>query len=212
MAHPPPPPPLDALLPHFLQHEVAEFDRHVASGTLSHEAAARFVEIGPFVARVEQQSIAALDVIVKARHLHRLETIAAFRENSDIGRTMRSLDNLTEALQRLMQTHSELRELDEARVELGIVPSVEGDDDDGDSVEALNDAEMGALSLTTVEPGVEHDDANCSVCTQSLFREGNVLRTLHCNHQFHQHCIDEWLRNRSVRCPLCRRDQRHRLV
>ena len=40
----------------------------------------------------------------------------------------------------------------------------------------------------------------CAICHE----EDSVVRhTLRCNHTFHVHCIDRWLRDRNT-CPLCR--------
>jgi hypothetical protein len=40
----------------------------------------------------------------------------------------------------------------------------------------------------------------CPIC----YEEDQIVRhTLSCNHTFHVHCIDRWLKNNST-CPLCR--------
>ncbi len=41
----------------------------------------------------------------------------------------------------------------------------------------------------------------CSVCTEA-FVEGEKLRKLPCDHLFHPSCIDPWLLERAVTCPL----------
>ncbi|KAF4998931.1 hypothetical protein FDECE_11666 [Fusarium decemcellulare] len=43
----------------------------------------------------------------------------------------------------------------------------------------------------------------CSICTED-FSDGAHLRSLPCGHVFHSDCIDPWLLERSVTCPLCR--------
>jgi Ring finger domain len=51
-------------------------------------------------------------------------------------------------------------------------------------------------------------DEFCSIC-QDIMHEGEMLRRLTvCQHEFHRSCIDNWLLNRSVRCPTCRFDVR----
>lgn len=49
------------------------------------------------------------------------------------------------------------------------------------------------------EPGL-----GCAVCLCE-YNEGDTLRRLPCNHNFHRRCADEWL-HRSKRCPLCMQD------
>lgn len=50
-------------------------------------------------------------------------------------------------------------------------------------------------------PGQQQE--TCTICL-SDFAEGDRLRSLSCSHQYHQKCLDEWLR-RCNRCPLCMR-------
>lgn len=54
------------------------------------------------------------------------------------------------------------------------------------------------------DTGGHSDAGSCAVCICD-FEEGEMLRRLPCNHSFHQHCIDKWLRRNKV-CPLCLRD------
>lgn len=44
----------------------------------------------------------------------------------------------------------------------------------------------------------------CCICLDQ-FCEGDELRTLPCNHQWHKSCIDPWLRQ-NVTCPMCKDD------
>ncbi|KAM0257841.1 hypothetical protein ACHAQJ_004145 [Trichoderma viride] len=58
------------------------------------------------------------------------------------------------------------------------------------------------------EPGpTTVGNIGCSICTED-FKEGEDMRVLPCNHQFHPNCIDPWLINVSGTCPLCRLDLR----
>lgn len=43
----------------------------------------------------------------------------------------------------------------------------------------------------------------CAVCLGG-YAEGDSCRKLGCNHQYHQMCIDKWLREGQNTCPLCR--------
>jgi hypothetical protein len=63
----------------------------------------------------------------------------------------------------------------------------------------------GASTQTTLEQDLEMD---CSIC-QDHMRQGELVRTLTvCEHKFHTSCIDNWLLNDSVICPVCRHDIR----
>ena len=45
----------------------------------------------------------------------------------------------------------------------------------------------------------------CAICLDE-FDDGAILRVLHCKHEFHQECIDQWLLEKSRVCPLCKQD------
>eukprot|EP00419_Tripos_fusus_P044398 CAMPEP_0172820114 /NCGR_PEP_ID=MMETSP1075-20121228/15043_1 /TAXON_ID=2916 /ORGANISM="Ceratium fusus, Strain PA161109" /LENGTH=432 /DNA_ID=CAMNT_0013660737 /DNA_START=552 /DNA_END=1847 /DNA_ORIENTATION=+ len=62
------------------------------------------------------------------------------------------------------------------------------------------------------ETGEAEQDSNkiCSVCLAG-FEEGEEVRSLPCNHNFHRSCIDTWLA-RSGMCPLCRSALPRRMV
>ena len=63
----------------------------------------------------------------------------------------------------------------------------------------------GASTVLTLENDIVE---NCSIC-QDRMRQGELIRTLTaCTHKFHQSCVDNWLLERSVRCPECRHDIR----
>lgn len=48
------------------------------------------------------------------------------------------------------------------------------------------------------------ESESCAICLEELER-GDEIRVLRrCMHVFHKECIDEWLPNRSVMCPICR--------
>ena len=50
-------------------------------------------------------------------------------------------------------------------------------------------------------------DTPCAIC-QDVIAEGDSVRKLnHCNHFFHQACVDTWFQ-RGIQCPVCRHDIR----
>lgn len=53
------------------------------------------------------------------------------------------------------------------------------------------------MSISTVTPSSD----NCMICLDNL--ENEKIRTLKCDHIFHEACIGKWL-NTAPTCPLCR--------
>ncbi|XVE57255.1 hypothetical protein DITRI_Ditri04bG0076900 [Diplodiscus trichospermus] len=47
------------------------------------------------------------------------------------------------------------------------------------------------------------EDAQCYICLVE-YEEGDSMRILPCNHEFHRTCIDKWLKEIHRVCPLCR--------
>ncbi|KAG6534264.1 uncharacterized protein LOC121985130 [Zingiber officinale] len=47
--------------------------------------------------------------------------------------------------------------------------------------------------------------AQCFICLVE-YEEGDCMRLLPCNHEFHRTCIDKWLKEIHRVCPLCRHD------
>ena len=72
-------------------------------------------------------------------------------------------------------------------------------------VHASNEVIQRASTERTLD---EDSEEFCSIC-QDEMHAGEMLRRLTvCQHEFHRSCIDNWLLNRSVRCPTCRFDVR----
>ena len=46
--------------------------------------------------------------------------------------------------------------------------------------------------------------SSCSICLDT-FKQNDVIRQMPCNHEFHKTCIDPWLVNYRIECPMCRR-------
>ena len=60
---------------------------------------------------------------------------------------------------------------------------------------------------TTVRTLTENHDGVCSICHEELTEGQHARQIRHCNHLFHQFCIDTWFSMRST-CPTCRHDIR----
>lgn len=48
----------------------------------------------------------------------------------------------------------------------------------------------------------------CHICLGE-YEEGDQIRILPCQHEFHMSCVDKWLKEIHGVCPLCRGDVRH---
>ena len=51
---------------------------------------------------------------------------------------------------------------------------------------------------------------NCSICMDD-YKEEDQIVILKCNHYYHEKCIENWLCNQKVTCPICRKDTREML-
>lgn len=47
------------------------------------------------------------------------------------------------------------------------------------------------------------EEVLCSICHEEIHSNSIVRKINHCSHQFHVHCIDQWL-NTHNNCPSCR--------
>jgi len=65
--------------------------------------------------------------------------------------------------------------------------------------------ESNASNSTEEESDDDTDCATCHICLDD-YEFGDDLRTLPCGHFFHMCCVDEWLKEKSSCCPVCRSD------
>lgn len=61
------------------------------------------------------------------------------------------------------------------------------------------------LPLRMSVGALDEDEKECAICL-SRFKQGDLVRMLPCQHEFHQDCIDQWLLKKDKRCPCCRVD------
>lgn len=54
------------------------------------------------------------------------------------------------------------------------------------------------------------NSTNCSICMEDYTNDKKVV-LLKCNHYYHESCIQNWLCNEKVTCPICRKDTREML-
>ncbi|XP_065088535.1 uncharacterized protein LOC135711993 [Ochlerotatus camptorhynchus] len=65
--------------------------------------------------------------------------------------------------------------------------------------------QYGASSYSKGNPSwsFDADGASCNICSAKLGHDENLYRFLQCGHGFHHKCIDSWLINNHMNCPLC---------
>lgn len=73
------------------------------------------------------------------------------------------------------------------------------------SKKTVDDSVIASLRTVTVTPElleqIQRDQEMCGVCFDSYSLEQTIIY-LPCEHRFHAECIEKWLRNSSVNCPL----------
>ena len=70
------------------------------------------------------------------------------------------------------------------------------------NIEQTNNVELNILDSIKLEKLNENLEVDCSICLNQL-QEEEFIKTLECDHKFHQDCLDKWLVN-SQTCPICR--------
>lgn len=54
--------------------------------------------------------------------------------------------------------------------------------------------------------GEDHEDVKrkCAICLSCIERSHMIRELLNCSHVFHRECLDTWVDENQVTCPLCR--------
>jgi len=84
-----------------------------------------------------------------------------------------------------------------------------GDNDENESKEEINSfTSKEEINLNLGHPikirkNDKHCNKECIICFELLKVKQNKRVLPHCNHYYHEKCIDEWLLNNSS-CPICR--------
>jgi hypothetical protein len=77
-------------------------------------------------------------------------------------------------------------------------------------VTLTNDQFNKLFSETITESIEEKYQSECNICMDE-YKVKDVIAKLSCNHVFHKDCIQNWLCNERVTCPVCRKDTREEL-
>jgi hypothetical protein len=72
--------------------------------------------------------------------------------------------------------------------------------------EGGNDGDVDTASASSCGTSPSsHQHTSCAICIEE-YGEGDKLRQLPCQHEFHTECILPWLTERHSSCPLCKHD------
>jgi len=63
---------------------------------------------------------------------------------------------------------------------------------------------LAIIPIITISKDNDEDDDHCPVCLD-VYKVGEIMRILPCNHRFHKACIDQWLMDKRT-CPMCKMD------
>lgn len=74
---------------------------------------------------------------------------------------------------------------------------------------ALSKGDLKAFPVSVFNKKDNVNFETCAICLEE-YLNGEKLRVLPCNHEFHMSCIDQWLTTRRPFCPICKRDARNK--
>ncbi|KAI5070945.1 hypothetical protein GOP47_0013196 [Adiantum capillus-veneris] len=74
---------------------------------------------------------------------------------------------------------------------------------------ALTKGDLKAFPVSVFNRKDNMNLETCAICLEE-YVDGEKLRVLPCNHEFHVSCIDQWLTTRRPFCPICKRDSRNK--
>ncbi|XP_065911636.1 uncharacterized protein [Dysidea avara] len=70
--------------------------------------------------------------------------------------------------------------------------------------QGMKKEEIERLRTRVYKGKTSSDSSNCVICMND-YEAGDKLRELLCAHEYHTHCIDQWLKENQT-CPICRLD------
>ncbi|PRQ47396.1 putative transcription factor C2H2 family [Rosa chinensis] len=67
------------------------------------------------------------------------------------------------------------------------------------------------FTFSSARLGECHSEETCAICLEN-YKDGEILKVLPCQHEFHSSCVDSWLTKWGTCCPVCKHDMRTKSV
>ncbi|XP_030464021.1 receptor homology region, transmembrane domain- and RING domain-containing protein 1 isoform X3 [Syzygium oleosum] len=68
-------------------------------------------------------------------------------------------------------------------------------------------AELPNFTFNSARSSAKYDREVCAICLED-YKDGEILKTLPCQHEFHSACVESWLKKGGLFCPVCKHDVR----
>ncbi|KAJ9172655.1 hypothetical protein P3X46_015869 [Hevea brasiliensis] len=67
------------------------------------------------------------------------------------------------------------------------------------------------FSFHSAHLNCNHNGETCAICLED-YKDGEILKVLPCQHEFHSSCVDSWLSKWGTSCPVCKLDMKTQFV
>ncbi|KAM5546790.1 receptor [Rosa sericea] len=67
------------------------------------------------------------------------------------------------------------------------------------------------FTFSSARLGECHSEETCAICLEN-YKDGEILKVLPCQHEFHSSCVDSWLTKWGTCCPVCKHDMKTKSV
>ncbi|KAF8035446.1 hypothetical protein BT93_C1465 [Corymbia citriodora subsp. variegata] len=72
-------------------------------------------------------------------------------------------------------------------------------------------AELPNFAFNSARSSDKYSWEVCAICLED-YKDGEILKTLPCQHEFHSGCVESWLKKGGLFCPVCKHDVRIKRV
>ena len=67
----------------------------------------------------------------------------------------------------------------------------------------MGNSELNKIPILQYGVGMDkQDDDTCTICFEE-YKHKALIKKLDCDHYYHSHCIDKWLKTKKS-CPICK--------
>ncbi|KAK2632992.1 hypothetical protein EUGRSUZ_L00781 [Eucalyptus grandis] len=68
-------------------------------------------------------------------------------------------------------------------------------------------AELPSFAFNSARSSDKYTREVCAICLED-YKDGEILKSLPCQHEFHLGCVESWLKKGGLFCPVCKHDVR----